>query len=131
MAKTNTGPIDQAPQPDPEQMATDALMTSVFTAATFVAATVVLATLGGLVMQLGASILNSMGAEIGLAVGLALGTLLIYLGVRRYESRIRARSANLYRGIWLGTGLSLAIIVVMAYLPQVALPGYCPPGGMC
>lgn len=131
MARTSTGPIEQVPQPDPEQMATDALMTSVFTAVSFVLATVLLAALGGVVMQLGFSLFDSAGAKVGLALGLAMGTGLVYLGVRRYEPRIRARSANLYRGIWLGTLLSLAIIVVMAYLPQVALPVYCPPGAMC
>ncbi len=131
MARTSTGPSDQAPQPDPEQMATDTLMTSVFAAVSFVVATIVLATLGGGVMQLGFSLFDSTGARIGLGVGLALGTGLIYLGVRRYEPRIRARSANLYRGIWIGTLMALAIIVVMAYLPQVAFPTYCPPGGTC
>ncbi len=131
MARTGTGGADRAPEPDTEQMVTDTLMTSVFTAAAFTAATVLLAALGGVVMQLGFTLFDSTGAKVGLAVGLALGVALIYWGVRRHEEQIRARSANLYRGIWIGTILSLTIIVVMAYLPWIAIPVYCPPGGTC
>ncbi len=131
MAPTSKGVARPAPEPDPEQMATDTLMTSVFTAVAFTVATIVLATVGGVVMELGFRLFDSTGAKIGLGVGLALGTAMIYAGVRRYETRIRARSANLYRGIWIGTLLSLTIIVVMAYLPWLALPVYCPPGGSC
>lgn len=132
MARTDSGPIDQAPQPDPEQMATDTLMMSVFTGASFVVATVVLAALGGVGARLGFGLLDSAtGTRIGMAVGLALGTGMIYLGVRRYETPIRARSVSLYRGIWLGTLLSLTVIVLMYYFPQVVIPGYCQAGGNC
>ena len=51
--------------------------------------------------------------------------------LRRYADRIRARSTNLYRGAWIGSVAALVIIVLMAYLPQVAFPQYCPPGQIC
>ena len=63
-------------------------------------------------------------------MGLVLGTVVIGWFLRRFSGRIRARSNNLYRGAWIGTFASLAIIVVMAYAPWL-MPNYCPPGGMC
>ncbi len=132
MPKPTTGRIQPpAPEPpDPEQLATDTLMTSVFTGICLIAATVVLAVFGVSALYLGSSLADATGAKVGLAVGLAVGTVVIGILLRRFAEPIRAKSQNLYRGAWIGTLLSLGIILVMAYAPWL-MPNYCPPGGMC
>jgi uncharacterized membrane protein YidH (DUF202 family) len=133
MAKPTTGRVTPAPepQPDPEQMATDTLMTSVFTGVSLIVATVVFGAFG----SAGALLADRLGADdawkYGLAFGLIVGTLVVVWGLRRFADRIRAHSNNLYRGAWIGSLLSLSIIVVMAYVPQLAIPQYCPPGAIC
>lgn len=132
MPKPTTGRLQPTPPPEPdtEQMATDTLMTSVFTGICLIGATFVLAVFGVSVLFLGESIAGANGAKVGLGVGLVLGAVVIALLLRRFSERIRARSANLYRGAWIGTFLSLGIILVMAYAPWL-MPAYCPPGGVC
>ena len=133
MAKPTTGRIAPVPepQPDPDQMAVDTLMTSVFTGVSLVVATIIFGAFG----SAGALIADAMGAEhawkYGLGFGLVTGTLLVVWGLRRFADRLRARSVNLYRGAWIGSMLSLAVIVVMAYVPQLVIPQYCPPGAIC
>lgn len=132
MPKPTTGRI-QPPAPEPpdtEQLTTDTLMTSVFTGLCLIAATFVLAVFGVSALYVGSSLAGTTGAKVGLAVGLAVGTVVIVLLLRRFAEPIRAKSHNLYRGAWIGTFLSLAVIVVMAYAPWL-MPSYCPPGGMC
>jgi len=131
MAKPTTGRVERVPEPDPDQMAADTLMTSVFTGICLIAATVLLGAFGAMGLAAGRSIGDSVGARIGLAIGLALGMALIAWLLRRYAERIRARSMNLYRGAWIGSVAALVIIALMAYLPQVAFPQYCPPGQIC
>lgn len=131
MAKTTTGRIEQAPEPDPDQMATDTLMTSVFSGISLLFATVILGLTGAAGLYLGESIGDATGAKVGLGVGLAVGILLIGWLLRRNSVRIQARSNNLYRGAWIGSIASLVIIVLMAYAPQIAFPQYCPPGQIC
>ena len=86
---------------------------------------------GNCCLAAGSSIADTLGAKIGLGIGLALGMAGIAWGLRRYAERIRARSTNLYRGAWIGSVAALVIIVLMAYVPQVAFPQYCPPGQLC
>jgi hypothetical protein len=131
MAKPTTGRVEHLPEPDPDQMATDTLMTSVFSGISLIAATVVLGVTGALGLAAGRSIADTIGAKVGLGVGLALGMAGIAWGLRRYAPQIRSRSTNLYRGAWIGSIAALVIIVLMAYLPQVAFPQYCPPGQLC
>jgi uncharacterized membrane protein YidH (DUF202 family) len=132
MAKPTTGRVDHLPEPDPDQMAADTLMTSVFSGLGLIAATFVLAILGtaGYAAAGGAGAPGNV-AKFGLGAGLALGMALIAWGLRRYSARIRARSTNLYRGAWIGSVAALVIIVFMAYFPQVVIPQYCPPGQIC
>jgi uncharacterized membrane protein YidH (DUF202 family) len=132
MAKPTTGRIAPVPpQPDPDQMAADTLMTSVFTGISLILATIVFGAFG----SAGALLADAAGADdawkYGLALGLGVGTLVVVWGLRHFADRIRARSVNLYRGAWIGALLSLAIIVVMAYVPQLVIPQYCPPGAIC
>jgi uncharacterized membrane protein YidH (DUF202 family) len=131
MAKPTTGRVDHVPEPDPDQMAADTLMTSVFSGISLIVATVILGSIGAVGLAAGRSVADSIGAKVGLGVGLALGMAIIVWGLRRYADRIRARSNNLYRGAWIGSVAALVIIVLMAYLPQVAFPQYCPPGQLC
>jgi hypothetical protein len=133
MAKPTTGRVEHVPepQPDPDQMATDTLMTSVFSGVSLIVATVVLGIFGTLGLAAGRAVADTTGAKSGFGLGLALGMLGIAWALRRNSDRIRARSANLYRGAWIGSIASLVIIVLMAYLPQVAFPQYCPPGQIC
>jgi hypothetical protein len=133
MAKPTTGRIDRQPppEPDPDQMATDTLMTSVFSGIGLVVATVFFATFGWAGLEVGSTLADETGARIGLGVGLAVGLAVMVWGLRRFGGRIRARSNNLYRGAWIGGLAALGIIVVMAYLPQVVFPQYCPPGAVC
>ena len=132
MAKPTTGRVEHVPEPDPDQMAADTLMTAVFSGISLIAATFVLATLGALgYAAAGGAGVQAVWAQLGLGAGLAVGMGLIAWGLRRNANRIRARSANLYRGAWIGSVLALAIIVLMAYFPQVVIPQYCPPGQVC
>lgn len=133
MAKPTTGRIEHepVPEPDPDQMATDTLMTSVFSGMSLIIATVILGAAGGLGLSVGRSLGDTSGAKLGLAVGLALGMAVIAWALRRYADRIRARSVNLYRGAWIGSIAALVIITLMAFVPQVAFPQYCPPGQVC
>ena len=131
MAKPTTGRVEHVPEPDPDQMAADTLMTSVFSGISLIAATVVLGLFGSMALAAGRSVAGTVGAKVGLGLGLALGMAVIAWALRRYADRIRARSLNLYRGAWIGSVAALVIIVLMAYLPQVAFPQYCPPGQIC
>ena len=131
MAKPTTGRVEHVPEPDPDQMAADTLMTSVFSGISLIAATVLLGMFGAMGLAAGRSVADSVGAKVGFGLGLALGMAVIAWALRRYADRIRARSLNLYRGAWIGSVAALVIIVLMAYLPQVAFPQYCPPGQIC
>ena len=131
MAKPTTGRVEHVPEPDPDQMAADTLMTSVFSGISLIVATVVLGLFGAMGLAAGRSVADTVGAKVGFGLGLALGMAVIVWALRRYAERIRARSTNLYRGAWIGSVASLVIIVLMAYLPQVAFPQYCPPGQIC
>jgi hypothetical protein len=133
MAKPTTGRVEHVPEPepDPDQMAADTLMTSVFSGVSLVVATVVLGISGTLGLAAGRAVADTAGAKLGFGLGLALGMVVIAWALRRNTDRIRARSVNLYRGAWIGSVASLVIIVLMAYLPQVAFPQYCPPGQIC
>ena len=148
MPKPTTGRIQRGPKPEAvsqtsrseqarqrsqaesNQMMTNTLMTSVWSGVALIAATVVLAITGAIGLFAGRALADTTGAKVGLGVGLVLGTALIAVLLRRFADRIRARSTNLYRGAWIGTFASLAIILVMAYAPWL-MPNYCPPGGMC
>ena len=132
MPKPTTGRIDrEEPQrPDPDELAASTLMTSVWSGVSLVVATLVLATFGSVGLFAGRAAADVTGAKVGLLVGLLVGALVIGLMLRLFSDRIRARSSNLYRGAWIGTLASLAIILVMAYAPQL-IPNYCPPGGIC
>lgn len=130
MPKPTTGRVQPpAPEPDTEQLTTDTLMTSVFTGLSLIVATLILGAAGGLGALTGDQF-GSGGWRFGLAVGLLVGMGLIAVVLRTYASNIKARSANLYRGAWIGSFLSLGIILVMAYAPWL-MPSYCPPGAMC
>lgn len=132
MAKPTTGHVDRAPEPDPDQMATDTLMTSVFSGICLIVATIILGTIaGGLGLAVGRATDDSTWAKVGFAVGLALAMSGIMWMLRRHAERIRARSTNLYRGAWIGSVAALVIIATMYFLPQVAFPQYCPPGQLC
>lgn len=147
MPKPTTGRIQRGPKPqassqakassvgsrsraETDEMMTNTLMTSVWSGVSLIVATLVLATTGALGLFAGRSVADTTGAKVGLGVGLVLGTVLIALLLRRFSGRLRARSANLYRGAWIGTFASLGVILVMAYAPWL-MPNYCPPGGMC
>ena len=131
MAKPTTGHVDPRPEPDPDQMAADTLMTSVFSGVSLLAATVFLAIFGSVALAAGRAMSGTTGAKVGLAVGLLVGGAIIGWALRRNSERIKARSANLYRGAWIGSVAALVIIMLMAFLPQVAFPQYCPPGQIC
>ena len=131
MAKPTTGRLEHTPEPDPDQMATDTLMTSVFSGISLVVATVILGISGALGLAAGRAVADVAGAKIGFGIGLALGMAAIAWSLRRFADRIQGRSLNLYRGAWIGSIASLVIIVLLAYLPQVAFPQYCPPGQIC
>jgi hypothetical protein len=131
MAKPTTGHVEHAPEPDPDQMATDTLMTAVFSGVCLIIATVILGAFGSLGLAAGRAVAEFTGAKVGFGIGLVLGMLIIAWGLRRYADRVRARSSNLYRGAWIGSIAALVIITFMAYFPQVAFPQYCPPGQIC
>jgi uncharacterized membrane protein len=131
MSRRSREPLEPRREPDTETMAADTLMTSVFTGVGLVIATIILATTGTLMLALGRSLAGSAGARVGLGVGLLVGALAIGWALRRFAARMRARSANLYRGAWIGSVAALVIIVLMAYFPQVVFPQYCPPGQIC
>jgi hypothetical protein len=132
MAKPTSGQVEPAPERDTDQMAVDTLMTSVFSGISLIVATVVLAITGVVFLDLSRSLTDSsVGAMVGFAIGLLMGALLIAWLLTRNSDRIKGRSANLYRGAWIGSGAALIIIVLLYFAPQVAFPQYCPPGQIC
>jgi len=131
MAKPTTGRVEPRPEPDPDQMAVDTLMTSVFSGISLLVATILLAISGSIALAAGRALSGPTGAKVGLAVGLLVGGVIIGWALRRNSERIKARSVNLYRGAWIGSVAALVIIMLMAFLPQVAFPQYCPPGQIC
>ena len=70
MAKPTTGRVEHAPEPDPDQMATDTLMTSVFSGICLIVATVVLGIFGGsLGLAAGRATDDPTWAKVGFGVG--------------------------------------------------------------
>jgi MFS superfamily sulfate permease-like transporter len=133
MPKPTTGRIHpELPPPDPEQLASNTLMTSVFTGASLIVSTFALAVFGSVGLFAGRSWPGDpiTGAQLGMAAGLLIGAVLLGMGLRRLSARIRARSSNLYRGAWIGMFFALGIIIAMAYAPWL-IPSYCPPGASC
>lgn len=118
--------------PDPDQMASDALVTSAVAGVAFLLSTVVFGVFGGVGIMLG----NSVGADptvkmVLVGLGFAVGALVLALSLRNFRGALERRGRPWYRGAIIGAVLSLAIIVTMYYFPQVAFPDYCPPGGIC
>ena len=131
MTKRGTEHVRPEPEePDPDQLAIDTLMTSVFAGIGFVVAVIIYSFTGTLALEL-TNVSGRTTAMIVFGVGLALGGGLIVFLLRRYSSQIQARSSNLYRGAWIGSIGALVIIVVMYYLPWIVFPRYCPPGTVC
>ena len=133
MAKPTTGHIEREdpPENDPDQMATDTLMTAVFSGIGLVVATAFFSVFGYIGLTFGERAAEVDGARVGLGIGLAVGLVVLVLLLRRFAPQIKERSRNLYRGAWIGGLMALGIIVLMAYAPQVAIPQYCPPGAVC
>ena len=96
MAKPTIGRVEHGPEPepDPDQMATDTLMTSVFSGISLIAATVILGTFGAIGLAAGRSVADILGAKVGLGIGLGLGMAGIAWMLRRYADRICARSTE-------------------------------------
>lgn len=134
MPKPTTGRIRpvEKPQPDTEAMTTNTLMASVFTGLSLIVSTFVLSLFGSIGLYSGRSFGQDpiTGAQIGMALGLTVGLFVIGVVLRKLETKIRKRSANLYRGAWIGLIFSFVIIIVMAYAPGL-IPSYCPPGAAC
>lgn len=110
------------PTPEVQQRELDVTWTSLYTGFCLIPATVFLGIFGGIGFLAGSSLAGSLGEKIGLGVGLAFGTLVMVLLLRRFEEKVRRRSPNLHRAMWIATWLSLLLIVVMAYVPQLAFP---------
>ncbi len=131
MAKHRAEQVRPEPEePDEDQLATATLMTSVFTGISFVVAVIIYSMFGTLTLKLvwdG----GRTAAMITFAIGLAVAAGLIAFLLRRYSDHIQDRSMNLYRGAWIGSAAALVVIVVMYYMPQIAIPTYCPPGSVC
>ncbi|MGB8022313.1 MAG: hypothetical protein WCF04_13870 [Candidatus Nanopelagicales bacterium] len=128
--RPGAGRVQVAPEPDPDQMAADTLITSVITGVALLVAVVVYAGIG----SIGLHLLDGFGrwqAMVGLGVGMTLGLVIVILLLRRFADRIQARSRNLYRGIWIGAIAAYVIMGMMYFLPWIAFPQYCPPGAIC
>jgi hypothetical protein len=120
------------PAPDPEQMAADALITSITAGISFVAATVVLGIFGGIGISLATAIGGGREVQmVCVGVGLAVGLLVIRFLLRANKEAIKRKNPLWYRGAWIGTLMSLAIICLMYYFPEIIIPAYCPPGAPC
>ena len=131
MAKRGSEHVRPEPQePDPDQLATATLMTSVFAGISFVVAVIIFSFAGTAVLQLAKD--GELTAKmIAFGVGLALGGGLVVFLLRHYSAQIQARSRNLYWGAWIGSIAAMVIIVVMSYLPWIVFPHYCSPGQVC
>lgn len=130
MAKPTTGRIQQVPEPDPEQALVDTIMTAIYAGVGLIVAVIIYGTFGGVALMVSASS-GRITAMITFGVALLAALGLIALLLRHFADRIRARSTNVYRGAWIGAGFALVVIVMLYYLPGIAFPGYCPPGGTC
>lgn len=121
-----------APAPDPEQMAADALVTSIVAGVSLVIATVLLGIAGGLGIELAKLLSASRSVTMALvAIGLAGGSFIIVKLLRRYAPKLRAKGKPWYRGAWIGFVMALSIMVLMYYFPWIVIPAYCPPGAPC
>lgn len=130
MAKPTTGRVQPVPEPDPEQVLVDTIMTAIFTGLCLIVAVILYGTVGGVTL----AAMRSSGrtaAMIVFAVALAVTMAVIALLLRRFADPIRARSNNLYRGMWVGSSAALVILVLLYFLPWIAFPRYCPPGAIC
>ncbi len=113
-------------------MAADTWLTSIVAGGAFVLATIVFGVFGGIGVSLAGAMGGGRGTQMVLvAIGFALGLGLILLLVHRFRPQLERRGIAWYRGILIGTAISLGIIVLMYFFPQIVFPEYCPPGGLC
>ncbi|MGV1004195.1 MAG: hypothetical protein ACOYEV_05395 [Candidatus Nanopelagicales bacterium] len=124
--------VPAKPQHDPDQMASDALVTSIAAGISFVVSTIVLGLFGGVGILLANTV--GVGSNVRMALvglGFAAGVTLLVLTLRNFRVALERRGKPWFRGAVIGAAVSLAIIVIMYYFPGIAFPEYCPPGGMC
>jgi uncharacterized membrane protein len=86
---------------------------------------VVLTALGGTGLYFGRDHGGVQGAKLGLLLGLMVGVIVLGLLLKVNSVRLRARSDNLYRGLWAGLILAVILLLLMAFAPE--LLGATPP----
>jgi O-antigen/teichoic acid export membrane protein len=129
--KEKRGKKAATPQSAEDNRLADLMVISLTAGGALMVATLLLVAVAAPLGYLGADLGGMTGAKIGFGLGLALGLGLIALVLRRFGPRLRSRSPNLLRGAWLGTIVAAVVLVFLYYLPNVALPMYCPPGAIC
>ncbi|HEX6887987.1 MAG TPA: hypothetical protein VF143_07760 [Candidatus Nanopelagicales bacterium] len=119
------------PQSAEDNRLADLMTISLMAGGALIVATLLLVAIAAPLGYLGADLGGITGAKVGFGLGLALALGLIALALRRFGPRLRSRSPNLLRGAWLGTIVAAVVLVFLYFLPNVALPTYCPPGAIC
>lgn len=105
----------------------DSTITAMWSGGSLIVSIVLLTAVGYTGLYFGRALGDVQGSKVGLLLGLAVGMIVIGLLLTVNSVRIRARSANLYRGIWVGLVLALVLLLIMAFAPQ--LIGAAPPPG--
>ena len=104
---------------------TDNMIAALWAGASLMVSIVILTALGGTGLYFGRDHGGVQGAKLGLILGLMVGVIVMGLLLRVNSERIRARSTNLYRGLWAGMILAVILLLIMAFLPE--LLGATPP----
>ena len=129
MAKPSAKRADapRAPVSDLDAKLNANTITAMWAGASLMVSIVLLTALGGTGLYFGSDLGGVRGAKLGLILGLTVGVVILGLLLHLNSDRIRARSENLYKGMWAGMILALVLLLVMAFAPQ--LLGATPPPG--
>lgn len=102
-------------------------ITAMWAGPSLIVSIILLTALGGTGLYFGRDHGGVQGAKLGFILGLMVGVIVLGLLLRVNSARIRARSENLYRGLWAGMILAVLLLIIMAFLPE--LLGASPPPG--
>lgn len=102
-----------------DEKLTNNMVAALWAGASLMASIIILTALGGTGLFFGRDLGGAQGAKIGLVVGLAVGVTVLSLLLYTNAPRIRARSENLYRGMWFGMILAVVLLLIMAFAPEL------------
>ena len=127
MAKSSTKKVADARTIELDEKLTNNMVAAMWGGVSLMVSLVILAALGGTGLFFGRDHGGVQGAKLGFILGLMVGVIVLGLLLRVNGDRIRARSNNLYRGLWGGMIMAAVLLALMAFAPE--LLGATPPPG--